>query len=138
MENSWVLFKEALCDELDAREFEVVPALSPDALAYKLKVLELVCDKYTCDVIDIVTLLACASGDWRQTDTYQVCWDAASCGPPVSMDVMKVNVKRGLLKVLCNSKIQLWPRHRWVGFKQALKDVLLIQAIHGLLVPVYE
>ena len=38
---------------------------------------------------------------------------------------------------MCNSKPNLWPRHRWTGADVAVDELARIEAVHGLLTATY-
>ena len=55
-----------------------------------------------------------------------------------SKEVVVGELTSALLHTLCARKPRVWPRHRWTGFREALGDLCLLEAIHGLLSPAYQ
>eukprot|EP00971_Amphidinium_carterae_P352911 6492770-Amphidinium_carterae.2 len=130
---------EALIEELHGRPFLVNEGRCPQAaMDYKVRFLQVFCDQHTSGVEELVQLLCHATGDWRKKGVFEVFWDSAQSGPADSHEKLVAKVAEALLGCLCSSRPALWPRHRWVGFKQSLHDCIIFEGIHGLLVPTYR
>ena len=85
----------------------------------------------------LVMLLAGANGDWRLHDKLEFVWEPA-WGQPPSASTLKQHMANCILDTLLAHRPRLWPRHRWTGFKAAVYDLLLLEAVHGLLTPSYR
>eukprot|EP00971_Amphidinium_carterae_P144136 2856253-Amphidinium_carterae.4 len=131
-DRAWHCWIEALEAELASKPLHVLPGTcTPDALNTKKLLLHYLFDGSPSCVLHCLELLSATNGDWRVGSCIQY-----YCG---SLEVASVNttethknITHSLLKCLGNSKFELWPRHRWTGFRSALRKVILVCAVHSL------
>eukprot|EP00971_Amphidinium_carterae_P012455 245093-Amphidinium_carterae.1 len=130
-------FREALLAELRSREVVCVTGpLSREATAYKRKIMSVLVSRQHQGLARETLLLSGMTGDWRNWK--QLEWVVKPNQPKVDKRVIKQLMEKTLLKVFTGRCPSLFPRHRWVGGEDAIGDVLLMQAVHGLLTPTYD
>eukprot|EP00971_Amphidinium_carterae_P348167 6490358-Amphidinium_carterae.2 len=131
--HSWATFKEALTLEVYARDIEVTNASScqRDALEHKFHLLTLAFHGAASGLAHAVQLLLSFPGDWR-SNSLQYVWNDQD-GEMPTLKHIKQGMAQALLATLCNGKPTLWPRHRWTGFRAAIRPFLMLSSIHNLL-----
>eukprot|EP00971_Amphidinium_carterae_P199037 3949828-Amphidinium_carterae.2 len=131
--HSWVNFKRAIIDEIDSRPVEIVLASScrPRSLQYKMDLLQLLCENSPGGMEKATRLFTVFNGDWTAA-TLQFVWNP-QLGDSPSIKQIKWFMVRSLFSAVCSSRPHVWPRHRWTGFRAAIRPFLLLSAIHHLL-----
>eukprot|EP00971_Amphidinium_carterae_P158738 3146983-Amphidinium_carterae.1 len=136
--SAWLVWcLSILLQELEERIVVKAGKCSEDALQHKRVVLSLCLGNSYQGVATIVQLMLVCNGDWRNTSVVESYWNPASeAEPNASMVVNKV--VSCIMQTLAASRPHVYPRSRWTGFKQAVVDLALLEAVHGLLVPTYK
>ena len=139
MHGHWSLFRQSITEEIMSREIEVhAGACPPEIMMFKQTILLHVMDDGGLTGLDtVLSLLSAANGNWRLVDRLDFYWETA-WGPPPDAKSLKKHLADGILQTLASHRPRIWPRHRWTGFKAAVCDVLMLEAVHGLLRPSYQ
>eukprot|EP00971_Amphidinium_carterae_P000180 3827-Amphidinium_carterae.3 len=135
---SWSAFKRALIAEIEEKPIEIAlgRSSSDNALKHKLLLLELAFGGSPRGLASALQLLMAFNGDWR-SDALQFVWDPSFGVAPAERHI-KWAMVRSCLSTLCHRRPPLWPRHRWTGFRHALRPFMLLASIHSLLLGAYR
>eukprot|EP00971_Amphidinium_carterae_P345144 6485926-Amphidinium_carterae.2 len=132
LNHSWNMFKDAICEELAERKLEIIEASIPEKyINYKLALLQVMHSCTATHLQECVQLMTTFNGNW-QSNTLVHYWDSNLEDAPSKRFVLD-KMQSVAISVLCGTKVHLWPRHRWTGFKESIRDVGLLWACHGLL-----
>eukprot|EP00971_Amphidinium_carterae_P220196 4371444-Amphidinium_carterae.1 len=76
------------------------------------------------------------NGDWSQMriEIYWAPWHGAE--PPVSE--LRDIIRKVVLDTLARARPPTWPQHRWTGFRESVRGVLLFMHCHNLLLNTYK
>ena len=135
---SWTLLRQSLKEEIMSRELLVHEGpCVPEVQAFKKSLLSLAVEDGGLKGLDaVVTLLCSANGNWGLRDQLDFSGKhQAGVSPQRSTSSRSTWLTASWTP---SPLTDLWPRHRWTGFKAAICDLLMLQAVHGLLVPAYR
>ena len=138
LQTTWSVFKQALQTVVRSMPLRVfLGRPPPDVQAHQKELVSLLLGPGDRALPYLVKLLTAVNGDWRRTDTLEHYWNPR-WGPTPSASDIKSMMTSALLTTVTGNKPHLWPRHRWTGFREAVADVCMLAAVHGLLHPVYQ
>ena len=83
-------------------------------------------------------LLAVLNGDWQnhtEVEFFPACYPGIlPADPRKRTSFISITV----VQSLASSLPKVWPRHRWLGAKKSVNDIMILGHIHGLLLPTYQ
>ena len=102
---------------------------SCEAQAYRRQLLRLCLSRGSRLVEKRAALATLPNGDWRRRDAIEV---YVPVGAVIDEGRIKHVVASSLTSILCNSKLTVYPRHRWTKGDVAFDEVILMEGIHGV------
>ena len=128
-------FRKSLASVV-AQKLVVLPGTSSvKAAQHRDYVLDLFCNTGSKVALKQYLLKKLPNGNWQDHSQIQVF-------VPPGMEYCEANIKEqvlsGLLLVLSGKLFRTFPRHRWLGADNAVDEVGLCEAVHGLLSQAFE
>ena len=131
------LFRESLLEELASRPFRLVVGVCPqEAADHRHRCIQVLIAGVGKDLEDAVLLLAWVNGDWRNETGLEHYWHPSRGAPPGERAARDM-FNTAILTALASKRPRCWPQHRWTGFGEAVSDISILHAVHGLLKPTF-
>eukprot|EP00971_Amphidinium_carterae_P341557 6480417-Amphidinium_carterae.1 len=135
--DSWVVFRRCLCEELDSREVVVIHSAPPTSLVeQKVRLLQTLYEGSSGYLADVLSLMCGLNGDWgkMKIEIYWAPWH----GAPPAVSEMRQIIRKTVLDTLARARPPTWPQHRWTGFRESVRGVLMFMHCHNLLLNTYK
>ncbi|CAK0819338.1 unnamed protein product, partial [Prorocentrum cordatum] len=96
---------------------------------HRLQILRICLARSAHRIDKLMAMHGLPNGDWNNMKEVEV-W--VPVGAVVDRDRVSDIVSSALIQVGASCKYTLWPRHRWTKSDEAMDQVLLLEACHGL------
>ena len=136
--SAMALYRESLQEVVQERIVYKLGLPPLSTKSFKQELLREYMDTSTDVAAKDLMLLTVLNGDWTNhsvVEFYLACYPGVL---PADPKMRSSFISTTVAQSLASSLPKVWPRHRWLGAKKSVNDIMILGHIHGLLLPVYQ